>query len=75
MRDLYVIECRTNGQLDFIGPQPESVFGTAAITGITSDQMAKAIFRRVPDAVLDGRYVSSWPQQIDPRFVARPKTW
>lgn len=75
MRDLYIIECRTNGALDFSGDQPEDIFGARAINGIDSDSMAKVIFRHKPDAVLDGRYIAAWPQQIDSRFIARPKTW
>lgn len=74
-RNLYVIECRTEGALDFTGAQPESVFGMAAITGIDDDAMANAVWRHKPDAVLDGRAVCAWPQLIDPRCVARIKTW
>jgi len=72
----YVIEKRSpNGVLLFDGIQPEEVFGFAAIRGITADQMAKIVFRNVPDAVLDGRFVSHWPAKIDSNFVARRKTW
>ncbi len=76
MRQLYVIECRKpDGSLDFLYPQPEVVFGEAAINGIDEDKMAKAIFRRIPDAVMDGRNISAWPALIDPRWSARAKTW
>lgn len=72
----YVIECRTpDGQLDFEGPQPESVFGERAITGIDDWQMSRVIFARVPDAVLDGRHIARWPSLIDKRWSARHKTW
>jgi hypothetical protein len=74
--DLYVIECRTNGQLDFTGKQPESFFGNAAITGISEDAMAKVVYRGVgPDVMLDGLTISAWPSLIDPRWAARSKTW
>jgi hypothetical protein len=72
----YVIEARKpDGSLDFTAPQPEQIFGSVAITGISDDGMARCIFARCPDAVLDGRYVSSWPKFIDNRFTARLKTW
>lgn len=76
MKNLYVIECRTpDGRLDFNRPSPEDVFGMKATTGIDSDTMAKTIFRKKKDAVLDGRYVESWPTLLDPRWAARKKTW
>jgi hypothetical protein len=76
IRNLYVIEKRSpNGLLLFSDPQPESVFGLRAITGITEDLMARVIFARLPEAVLDGRFVSRWPALIDSNFVARRKTW
>jgi hypothetical protein len=75
-RDLYVIEARyLDGRLDLAEPQPEGFFGPRAIVGITADEIAKAIFRRVPDAVLDGGAVSVWPKLINARFVARRRTW
>lgn len=55
---LYVIECRTDtGALDFTGLQPENVFGTEAITGITGDQMARRIWARGLDPVLTGQSI------------------
>lgn len=74
---LWVIEARTSdGQLDLTAPQPESVFGLAAIRGITEDAMAKIVFRHVPDDIsLSGMAIGSWPAHIDPRWVARRKTW
>jgi len=72
----YVIERRhADGSLDLGGPQPESVFGVAAITGISEDAMAKAIFRHKPDAVMRGDNISRWPSLIDERWIARRKTW
>lgn len=76
MRDLYVIECRNpDNSLDLRGAQPESIFGSAAIHGITSDQMAKRIYRDHPDAVLRGETISAWPSIFDNRWRARRKTW
>lgn len=75
--DLWVIEARTSdGKLDLTAPQPESVFGNAAITGITDDAMAKIVYRHVSDDVsLDGRMIGLWPARIDSRWIARRKTW
>ena len=75
-QDLFVIEARKpDGTLDLSGLQPETVFGMAAITGISEDGMARVIFRRLPEACLQGDRISSWPSMIDPRFKARRKTW
>lgn len=71
----YVIEACKDGQLDFTVPQPESVFGMRAITGITEDQMAKTIYRLKPDVVLHGAAISGWPSLINPAWRARRKTW
>jgi hypothetical protein len=72
----YVIEARhTDGRLDLSGAQPESVFGTHAITGITEDAMAKTVYRLRPDAVLMGSDIPRWPSHIDSRWSARRKTW
>lgn len=74
--DLYVIEARKpDGVLDLSGLQPETVFGMAAIHGISEDAMADAIFRKCPEACLRGDSISSWPSMVDPRFRARRKTW
>lgn len=74
--NLYIIEARTpDGALDFTDPQPESVFGDKAITGITDWDMAQAIYRQSPDAVLQGDQIALWPRWLDPRWTARPKTW
>ena len=76
MTSLYVIECRKpNGSLDFDGTQPNEFFGMEAIRGISSDQMAKKIFRQHPDAALTGDTIAAWPSIIDSRWRARPKTW
>ena len=76
MTTTYVIECRDqSGNLDFTDPQPEQIFGMAAITGITEDQMAQVIWRRGLDPVLTGQDVPRWPSHVDPRFRARVKTW
>lgn len=75
-RQRWIIEARTaDGQLDLTAPQPEQVFGLAAIQGITEDDMAQVIFRRCPEASLQGDQISAWPRLLDPRWVARRKTW
>ena len=75
--NLYVIEARDkDGKLLLSSnPQPESVFGQKSITGITEDEMAKAIWRKRTDVVLDGRFVADWPANINPNWKARRKTW
>jgi hypothetical protein len=74
--DRYIIECRDpRGRLDFARPQPEDVFGLRAITGITEDDLAKAIFAKLPQACLDGGRIPSWPMLLDLRWTARRKTW
>lgn len=74
--NLYVIEARKpDGSLDFTNPQPEQIFGNAAIHGIEQDRMAKIVFRHAPNAVLTGDAVSQWPRFVDSRFSARVKTW
>lgn len=73
---LYIIESRKpDGSLDFAAPQPEQFFGPGAIAGMSADAMAKAIFRKVPDANLRGDAIPLWPSLIDSRWRARPKTW
>jgi hypothetical protein len=72
----YVIEARTEeGTLKFDCPQPEEFFGQEAITGITTNQMAQAIYRAKPDAVLTGDTVAIWPRLINEHWTARPMTW
>ena len=74
--DQWVIECRTpEGKLDLTGPQPESFFGMPAIQGITDNEMADTIFRRLTEASLSGDAIPSWPALIDPRWIARRKYW
>ena len=73
--DLYIIEARNAGQLDLTGPQPETVFGRGAIVGMTEDRIAKAIYQLKPEATLTGDRIPYWPSLIDPRWVAREKTW
>ena len=76
MEKRYVIECRhPDGVLDFAEPQPESVFGLKAITGVTDIEMSRVIFARQPTACLEGWAVARWPQLIDHRWSAREKTW
>lgn len=76
MSALYVIEARTpDGQLDLASPQPHEVFGQYAITGIDLWRMSQVIYRHVPDAVLTGDRIAVWPAVIDPRWIARRKTW
>lgn len=74
---LWIIEARTpDGKLDFADPQPERVFGEGAITGLSVDAMAKVVFQHVPsDVTLTGADIARWPARIDPRWVAREKTW
>jgi len=75
-RDKWIIESRRpDGPLDFSGLQPESVFGHGAITGLSSDAIAKVVYQHVPDAVLAGDSISRWPALLDPRWIARRKTW
>lgn len=72
----YVIECRhPDGVLDFAKPQPEDVFGLAAITGIDEDTMGRVVWRHAPDAMLTGMNLPAWPKFVDPRWSARVKTW
>lgn len=73
----YVIEKRTeDGALDTSDPQPETVFGQRAVTGIGADEMAKIVYLHAPKGVqLRGTEIPSWPGHVHPRFRARPKTW
>lgn len=72
----YIIEARNaDGSLELTGPQPETVFGLQAITGISEDAMAKAVFARSKDAVLQGSNIRLWPSFIHPTWKAREKTW
>ena len=73
----FIVECRApSGALDFTGPQPSDVFGRVIFScGVSEDTMAKAVRRRRPEAVLDGRDVIHWPSKIDERWVARQKSW
>lgn len=73
---LYVIEARDGkGALKFDTPQPEEFFGLRAITGITDNEMSSRIFRSLPSAVLDGRFLLEWPRLLNPCWAARRKTW
>ena len=72
---LWVIEKRhADGRLDFSEPSVYAVFGMAAIIGLDEDALAKAVYRRVPDVILDGRETALWPAKVNPRFIARRKT-
>lgn len=75
--EVWIIEARdADGNLDLKkAPQPEEFFGMGAITGMTDNRIAQAIFRTLPDAVLTGDSIPAWPALIDPRFRARRKTW
>lgn len=77
MPKLYVIEARNpeTGQLDLTEPQPEKFFGMAAIQGIDDNAMARVVFKHDREAVLRGDQVALWPSLLDPRFIARVKTW
>lgn len=72
----WVIERRfPDGLLDMTGDQPERVFGSAAINGISVDAMAKVVYRHRPDADMHGDSIATWPSLIDPHWIARPKYW
>ena len=72
----YVIEKRhPSGNLDFSDPQAHDVFGMSAIKGITEDEIAKVVFKRLPDATLDGMGLLGWAAKVDPKFVTRVKYW
>lgn len=75
MSALWIVESRVLGRLDFTEPQPEAFFGLSAITGLDDHDMAQVIFRHVPDAVLSGDSIATWPRLLDARFIARQKTW
>lgn len=75
---IWIIESRNaDGVLDFAEPQPESVFGMLAITGITENEMAQRIWATVEVGAhsLHGMNIPVWPSFIDPRWKARRKTW
>jgi hypothetical protein len=73
---LWIIEARDeSGQLIFDCPQPNTFFGLDSIHGMTEDGMAKTIFRKIPDATLDGGSIAMWPKLINPHWIARKKTW
>lgn len=72
----WIIEARDeSGQLKFNCPQPESVFGLEAITGLTDWEMSRPIFQRIPNATLDGGSIALWPRLLNPNWTARKKTW
>lgn len=76
----WIIECRdADGALCFSAPQPESVFGTKAIQGISEDEMAQVIFAMLRDEdikiPLHGTNISQWPRNLNPLWSARRKTW
>jgi hypothetical protein len=72
----WIIEARyASGRLDLTAPQPETVFGMGAIHGMTEDAIAHIVYEHVPGAVLTGDRIAQWPSLIDPRWVARRKTW
>jgi hypothetical protein len=72
----WIIEARDEqGQLKFDCEQPESFFGIGAIKGISENRIADAIFRKLPDASLQGDQRPNWPKLINPHWTARRKTW
>ena len=77
MKDLWIIEARnSDGDLDFRTLQPQHIFGRNSITGMTSDAMAKVIYRHDPLAPqLNGSDIENWPKLLHPMWVARRKTW
>jgi hypothetical protein len=76
MSKLWIIEARNaDGSLKLDGPQPHEFFGMGAIHGIDDNAMARPIFRKIPDASLQGDRISTWPSLINPHWKARVKTW
>lgn len=74
--ELWIIEARdAEGRLALRGPQPYTIFGMGAIQGMTTDQMAKVIFRLKPEAELHGASITEWPRHIEDTWTARRKTW
>ena len=74
--DAYIIEARdTNGKLNLQCEQPTNFFGAWAIQGIFADEIAQIIFRKIPNAILDGQNIHLWPSIINPLWKARRKTW
>lgn len=81
-RKLWIIESRNeHGELllrDADGkrlPDPSEFFGIGAIHGMDDNAMARAIFRKIPDASLQGDRISTWPKLINKNWIARVKTW
>ncbi len=76
MDKIYIIEARDkDGRLKFDCPQPESFFGTRAITGLSDWEMSRPIYAKLPDATLRGDNIPDWPKLINENWVARVKTW
>lgn len=77
MKDLWIIEARNqNDELEFRTLQPQHIFGLDSITGMSSDAIAKVIYRHDPLAPpLDGSDIANWPKRLHPMWVARRKTW
>lgn len=74
---LFVVEARdADGKL-LLGdyPQPHSVLGDTAITGITLDDLASEIFRRDANVELYGTNVGDWARVLDSNWVVRERTW
>lgn len=72
----WIIEARdAAGVLDFTEPQPEAFFGLPAITGMEDYDIAMVIYHHCPLAELRGDAIATWPQHLDARFIARPRTW
>lgn len=79
---LWIIESRNEkGELLFRDkdgnrlPQPEEFFGIGAISGMTDWEMSRPIFRKIPNATLDGGSIPLWPKLINSNWIARRKTW
>lgn len=74
--DRYVIERRSaSGDLILDGVQPEALFGIRAITGISEDEMARVILKALPDAILEGTTIATWPALINSEYIARKRVW
>lgn len=75
-REKWIVERRDEaGNLVFLNPQPEHLFGHGAIKGMSADSMARIIFARKGDVVLRGDNIPNWPRVLHEQFTARRKTW
>ena len=73
---IYIIEARDEaGQLKFDCPDPSTVFGNEAITGITENKIADIVYRKHPEAILHGTNIPDWAKCFNPNWKIRRKTW